>query len=78
MEGYTEYFAGPDAERTFRLITVWSAPNYSYRSGNMAAIMGIDIPGKKPKDLVIFGPAPDPLRITPPEEERPAGPSYFS
>lgn len=35
MEGYEWLFNG-------QLVTVWSAPNYCYRSGNVASIMEID------------------------------------
>lgn len=38
------------------LVTVWSAPNYCYRCGNVASILQID--EKLNRNFVIFGPAP--------------------
>jgi diadenosine tetraphosphatase ApaH/serine/threonine PP2A family protein phosphatase len=78
QEGYVEFFAGPEPTREYRLITVWSAPNYSYKSGNKAAVLAFRQPdGKKEKDIIRFAPAPDPIRIKPPPEELPGPAQYF-
>ena len=49
MEGYKSHFNGT-------AYTVWSAPNYCYRCGNVAAIMRVD--EGMATDFVIFKDAP--------------------
>jgi diadenosine tetraphosphatase ApaH/serine/threonine PP2A family protein phosphatase len=79
QEGYVEYFAGPDRNRGYRLITIWSAPNYSYKSGNMASIMGLRLKDDGPdKKIITFSDAPLNAKIIPPEEEKPVATQYFS
>ncbi|KAF8603033.1 Metallo-dependent phosphatase [Ceratobasidium sp. AG-I] len=39
------------------LVTVWSAPNYCYRCGNMASIMRFNEDGTR--DFIDYGPAPE-------------------
>jgi serine/threonine-protein phosphatase 4 catalytic subunit len=45
------------------LVTVWSAPNYCYRCGNVAAIMEVDINMKR--TFKIFEAAPQEVREVP-------------
>lgn len=44
MDGYTWMFDKS-------LVTVWSAPNYMYRSGNKASVMKVE---KEEMDFVVF------------------------
>ena len=47
-----------------QLVTVWSAPNYCYRCGNVASIMCFEnADARAPK---IFEAVPDSERVTPP------------
>lgn len=65
MEGYQVRFDE-------QLITVWSAPNYCYRCGNVAAIMELD--GELKKEFKTFEAAPAEERQVP--SKKPA-PEYF-
>ena len=65
MEGHKAMF--DDA-----LVTVWSAPNYCYRCGNVAAILELDEHLKK--SFKIFEAAPQESRGVP--AKKPA-PDYF-
>ena len=56
MEGYQYFFDE-------QLITVWSAPNYMYRSNNKATVMKYY--SDKPYELVEFKPCPDNERKIP-------------
>eukprot|EP00823_Brevimastigomonas_motovehiculus_P001013 TRINITY_DN1141_c0_g1_i1.p1 TRINITY_DN1141_c0_g1~~TRINITY_DN1141_c0_g1_i1.p1 ORF type:complete len:317 (-),score=56.82 TRINITY_DN1141_c0_g1_i1:279-1229(-) len=65
MEGYKQMF-----EKT--LVTVWSAPNYCYRCGNVAAILELD--EHRTAHFKIFEAAPQEARALP--QKKPA-PDYF-
>ena len=66
QEGYKYLFS--DA-----LVTVWSAPNYCYRCGNVAAILTISVEGAI--DFQVFEPRPQHLRKVPDFTTR--MPDYF-
>lgn len=63
QEGYKYQFDN-------KLVTVWSAPNYCYRCGNVASILNIG--EKMQKDFQIFNAVPDSERVIPPPK-----PAYF-
>ncbi|XP_016720280.1 serine/threonine-protein phosphatase PP-X isozyme 2 isoform X3 [Gossypium hirsutum] len=65
MEGYKWMFNN-------QIVTVWSAPNYCYRCGNVAAILELD--ENLNKQFRVFDAAPQDSRGTP--AKRPA-PDYF-
>ncbi|KAJ4458509.1 putative Serine/threonine-protein phosphatase 6 catalytic subunit [Paratrimastix pyriformis] len=60
-EGYKHSF--PDQ----CVVTVWSAPNYCYRCGNIAAIMQLDDVAKAPK-FITFCEVPESQRDAPPRQ----------
>jgi serine/threonine-protein phosphatase PP1-1/serine/threonine-protein phosphatase 6 catalytic subunit len=66
QEGYKHMF--PDDN----LVTVWSAPNYCYRCGNVASIMAIKDNGVVDESsFKIFSAVPDQERLTPPKTSTP-------
>lgn len=56
-EGYKYHFASQD------VVTVWSAPNYCYRCGNVASIMTLG--EELEPDFKIFSAVPDHRRAVP-------------
>jgi len=56
-EGYKYHFKNKD------VVTVWSAPNYCYRCGNVASIMKLE-PDLNP-NFTIFSAVPDDQRVVP-------------
>ncbi|KAI9774340.1 MAG: hypothetical protein M1840_004234 [Geoglossum simile] len=56
-EGFKYHFKNKD------VVTVWSAPNYCYRCGNVASIMNLN-EGLNPK-FTIFSAVPDEMRAVP-------------
>lgn len=55
-----------------QLVTVWSAPNYCYRCGNVAAILELD--EHLGKNFKVFDAAPQESRGVPAKK---AAPDYF-
>ena len=52
-----------------KLVTVWSAPNYCYRCGNIAAVLAINTSDdREPK---LFHAVPDSERLVPPRNQTP-------
>ena len=52
-----------------KLVTVWSAPNYCYRCGNIAAVLAFsDAKTREPK---LFQAVPDENRVIPPRTTTP-------
>jgi hypothetical protein len=48
-----------------KTITIWSAPNYMYRSGNVASIMKYEKEKGTDSELCMFGPMDQSRRRTP-------------
>ncbi|KAJ8907619.1 hypothetical protein NDN08_007729 [Rhodosorus marinus] len=65
MEGYKLMFHDS-------LVTVWSAPNYCYRCGNVAAVLGLD--ANLQKKFTVFNAAPQDGRNVPSKR---LAPEYF-
>jgi len=63
QEGYKYMF--PDKN----LVTVWSAPNYCYRCGNVASILELD--ENLNREFKIFNAVPDNERVIPPRTSMP-------
>jgi len=65
MEGYKSLFND-------QIVTVWSAPNYCYRCGNVASILELD--EYQNKNYKIFEAAPQATRVSGPKKQLP---EYF-
>lgn len=53
----------------YNLVTVWSAPNYCYRCGNVASILSFK--SSKERDCIIFKAVPDTDRVIPSQQTTP-------
>lgn len=58
------YFVGYRYMFNDKLVTVWSAPNYCYRCGNIASIMQFTTVDQRTP--VLFQAVPDSERVIPP------------
>jgi serine/threonine-protein phosphatase 4 catalytic subunit len=74
MEGYKTMFPvkGKGGQSQDSLVTVWSAPNYCYRVGNVAAILELD--EHLDQHFKIFEAAPQESRSVPSKNPLP---DYF-
>lgn len=52
-----------------RLVTVWSAPNYCYRCGNVAAILNFK--SSSERESLVFKAVPDSNRVIPADQTTP-------
>lgn len=68
MDGYNVLFDG-------KLSTIWSAPNYCYRCGNIASILELDDNGEK--HFNVFVAAPESERKFPNIDDAKEVPDYF-
>lgn len=62
MEGFKYHFEDKD------VVTVWSAPNYCYRCGNVASVMKID--EKTQPKFSIFNAVPEDTKLAPQKPQR--------